>query len=102
MHTHYVYIVTAHRALLFQWEYYHYNIWFAHPHLYAVSSGGGEGFNKPWRAVERAAGVGRTTPLPIPERVSSLQRVRRISVVVCTVGSVTEVVVSNKAWNWNL
>ena len=46
------------------------------PHLHIISSRGGEVFKKPWRGVEGTAGVGRTTPLSIPERVRRLQSTR--------------------------
>ena len=42
------------------------------------------------RVVERAAGIGRTTPLPIPERVDRLQRVRVIITRGSTEGSVQQ------------
>ena len=68
--------------------------WPTHPHLHTISSRGGEVFNKPWRCVEGTAGVSRTTPLSIPERVRRLQSTRNISVVY-TEGRVTEVVISD-------
>ena len=58
----------VHKSLLLLWYRRTTRIIFIHPHLDAVSHGRGKVFNKPWRAIKRAAdNISRTTPLTIRE-----------------------------------
>lgn len=71
-----------------------------HCELNVISGGLRQPLTEPWRAVERAASAGRTTPIPIPQWVIDVEFFplwRRLY----THCSVTEVVVFHEFWHFS-